>query len=201
MSAETQDVIDALRRRYPAKKGWATVAEVAVGGGLGAYRVGDAVLSSSQRIDFFAVGTWPTNNFERIAFEVKVSRSDFLREMASPSKREAAMLLSSRFFFAAPKGLIYPDEVPDGCGLLAMTCRGFTQELAAPVRNEPPLPAAFVASLVRTATDQRSMGWWCGADGCSNRGGLPRRIGRARVSLCPEHDQPAGDDRNVAADG
>lgn len=69
-----------------------------------------------QRIDLWVMDTWGQMN--AIAYEVKVSRSDFARELANPTKREAAMAVSNQFYFAAPRGLIAPVEVPEGCGLV-----------------------------------------------------------------------------------
>lgn len=71
-----------------------------------------------QRIDAWAMSTWKSDEFQSIAYEIKVSRADFLREIEHPEKRATAMAFSNRFFFVAPDGLIKPDEVPFECGLL-----------------------------------------------------------------------------------
>lgn len=60
--------------------------------------------------------------YERIAIEIKVSRSDFLRE--TPEKRGCWQRVAHRFAYAAPPGLIAPEDVPDGCGLLDVDCTG-----------------------------------------------------------------------------
>jgi hypothetical protein len=51
----------------------------------------------------------------RTAIEVKVSRSDWLRE--SDEKRRAWRSITHRFVYACPVGLIHPEEIPDGIGL------------------------------------------------------------------------------------
>lgn len=48
------------------------------------------------------------------AYEVKVSRSDFLNDEKWPAYRE----VSHRFYWACPAGLIRPDEVAVDCGLI-----------------------------------------------------------------------------------
>ncbi|WP_336794144.1 hypothetical protein [Gordonia malaquae] len=51
----------------------------------------------------------------RTAIEVKISRSDFLRETAD--KRRPWERITDRFIYACPAGLIKADEVPVHCGL------------------------------------------------------------------------------------
>lgn len=51
----------------------------------------------------------------RTAIEVKVSRSDFLRE--TPEKRAVWESVTDRFVYACPSGLIQPGEIPPHCGL------------------------------------------------------------------------------------
>lgn len=47
-------------------------------------------------------------------YEIKVSRSDFMNDEKWPVYKE----LSHRFYFACPKGLIEPGELPDDVGLI-----------------------------------------------------------------------------------
>lgn len=74
--------------------------------------------ASDQRIDAFAMGTSREAEYVRIAYEVKASRSDFLRELANPEKRRAALWLSNQFYFVTPKGLVSIDELPPEAGLI-----------------------------------------------------------------------------------
>jgi len=69
-------------------------------------------------IDAFHIGDVPSTGFVRTAYEVKVTRADFLREINDPLKRRAAMRISNRFFFVTPPGVAKPEEIPLGCGLL-----------------------------------------------------------------------------------
>lgn len=71
-----------------------------------------------RRVDALAVRMWTTRGLTIHAYEVKVSRSDLLSELARPDKRQAAMDASSHFWFACPVGLMHVDEVPEGCGLI-----------------------------------------------------------------------------------
>lgn len=59
-------------------------------------------------IDAYAVRLWQGRDaphYRRVAYEVKVSRSDFLAEMRSPEKRRTALALSHHYYFAMPAAL------------------------------------------------------------------------------------------------
>ncbi len=155
------DIIAALRRRHSDEHQWAFFAEL---------RVGTAGISESgdircvkkgrrgrhwaskwdQRIDVWVMNLWRCHRFERISYEIKVSRGDFLRELADPTKHRAAMELSNRFYFAAPPGLIAPKELPPDCGLIQVHYNGEAKiKHQAPWRDTPAPEWRFVASLAR----------------------------------------------------
>lgn len=52
------------------------------------------------------------------AIEIKVARSDFKSEMDTPAKKIGAQSFSNYFSFAAPRGVIDPDELPKGIGYI-----------------------------------------------------------------------------------
>jgi len=77
------------------------------------------------RPDVFSLAA--TYNEERInpcIHEVKVSRADFLADIARPEKRAGYAQLAEVFYYAAPVGLIVSKEVPDDCGLLVEVSEG-----------------------------------------------------------------------------
>lgn len=83
-------------------------------------RDGTGFTASGQALDVFAVDCWPSGNFTRVAYEIKVSRNDFLRELKNPNKRAFGMGISNEFWFAAPPGVAKPAEIPEGLGLLEL---------------------------------------------------------------------------------
>lgn len=110
------------------------------------------VSHNAQGIDAYAMAMWSGKKFERIAYEVKVTRSDFLNEIKMPWKREIAMELSNSFYYVTPPGLLKTAEIPEGCGLIECHPSGHLRTvLKAPYRNEDvtDLPESFVASMVR----------------------------------------------------
>lgn len=54
------------------------------------------------------------------AYEIKVSRSDFLRDEKWPGYLD----LCNSFYFACPSGLIQPEELPDSVGLMWLSKTG-----------------------------------------------------------------------------
>jgi len=101
------EVKDALRRRHPA-----TV------------RIGSTeapgmwtCVEEWHGIDFLAFSAWrspkPSIGIANpiIGYEVKVSRSDYRRELGQPSKRGGAVAFCNAFYFAVPDGLLKPEEL------------------------------------------------------------------------------------------
>jgi hypothetical protein len=105
-------------------------------------------------LDAFALNCWPSSGFTRVAYEVKVARSDWLRELRDPSKRRPGLTLSNEFWFAAPTGVIQRDEVPEACGFLEADAGGLKVRKAAPYRETEPPPLEFIASLLRAEQER-----------------------------------------------
>lgn len=114
MKMTADQVIDALIRRFHTAAGharheWIVCRE---------FRMGSGFTTSERRIDLWAINVQPSKGNPAVAYEVKVSRSDFLRDIKDPHKHQHARLFSDRFYFAAPEGLIRATEVPDWAGLI-----------------------------------------------------------------------------------
>lgn len=90
-----RQVKDALRGRHPASSQ----------GMPGEW----TCLEEWSNIDFLAWSAW--RGARRIGYEVKVSRSDYRRELLRPHKRTAALGICHEFYFAVPKGLLTKDEL------------------------------------------------------------------------------------------
>lgn len=57
-------------------------------------------------------------NMNPVVHEIKVSRADFLSDLKKPEKRAGYARFSDSVIYVAPGGMIKPEEIPDGCGLL-----------------------------------------------------------------------------------
>jgi hypothetical protein len=106
-------------------------------------------------IDAVAFNCFPSKQFKRIAFEIKVSRSDFIAEIKNPIKRILPLLLFDEFYFLTPKGLVACHEVPGDCGLIEVSDGGEIKTIKRPYyadkKNTFPFSTAFIVSLIRTA--------------------------------------------------
>lgn len=74
------------------------------------------VIEEWMNIDLLAFAAWSQPKparcrHERIGYEVKVSRSDYKRELRDPHKRSAAVRFCHEFYMAVPFGLLRPDEL------------------------------------------------------------------------------------------
>ena len=121
----------ALRRRHPATMGmgertvpgpWVCIDEL-----LGCDLV---AFSAHQRATITGVSR--SARYPRVGYEVKVSRSDYSREIAAPSKRAKAVGYCHHFYFAVPVGLLTAEEiarehgnlcVPSDVGLIVVSAR------------------------------------------------------------------------------
>ena len=141
-------VLDAIEPRYrkPGNGGsgeYAFMRQVRNAAGFDASRTFDAV----------AVHLWPSRGFTVDIIEVKVSRSDWLRELRDPAKAEAAHQLGDRFIVAAPAGIVQTGELPPGWGLIEVTPKRvrMVAQPAAVKRKRTEFPAGFVIAMLRAA--------------------------------------------------
>lgn len=168
MRHSEHSVVELLRARYTRNAGngpeYAFMRGVRNAAGYGATRSFDAV----------AIALWPSRHLELTIFEVKVSRSDWLRELkANPNggttlddKAGHALELADRFVVVAPAGIVRLDELPPGWGLLEVVERAGValrmvvepallkpREWSMPngrtVKTFRPLPRGFVVAMLR----------------------------------------------------
>jgi hypothetical protein len=138
-AAVTKAMMAALRRRHDPSR-WLLADEVALPGGL-----------RGQRMDALAMSYWPSDAHVRHAYEVKASRGDFLREIATPAKREWAISCSERFWFAVAPGVAEVAEIPAEAGLLVLDGEEFEIVRTAPTRVVAPAGVELMLALARRA--------------------------------------------------
>ena len=141
------DIVGILKRRYSPERGWAFFTELTV------------LSFRTHRLDGFAfrIDTIKSEEpaqapfLERVAFEVKVDRSDWKRELGLPDKKTSAMEISHLFYFVAPAGVIPQDQVPEDCGLLEVTAeRRLVTTIEADRTMSIPPDWKLVAAMLRT---------------------------------------------------
>jgi len=150
-------IAKALESRHP-RNAWIYATEVNTSTGYNE-RHHDGP-GGTRRIDAFALALWPSKRFLRVAYEIKVSRQDWLNEIANPIKRAQAWYLSHEFWFACAAGIVERGDWREdmaGCGLLYVYESGEI-EVAHKARARAdcfPMPDGFIASLMRCVRDQR----------------------------------------------
>lgn len=155
--SETPDaraVLSALAEKHAAP--WLFFQEVRFGTGYnmdGRYRAAPNAYAE-KRIDAWTIHPYPSEKWRRVAYEVKVTRADFLREIKAPAKRKPALVISNEFYFAAPRGIIKPEELPPEAGLMELADDGRLRVTVQAVwRDTPPPSWGFLAALTRELTN------------------------------------------------
>lgn len=111
------------------------------------------VTLAGRRIDVVALNLWAARSYRIAGFEIKVSRGDWLRELAAFQKSEDWTAVVDAFYIVTPPKLIPADEVPQGWGLLELCgSRLMTRVQASPRPPAATLPreisARFLARLL-----------------------------------------------------
>lgn len=109
---------------------------------------------SQRRIDLFMISSEKGNY--TTAFEIKVSRGDFLKDIKDEAKQRGARLYSSNFYYVAPKGLLKPEEIPMWAGLLEFDfeMKQFITRIVAPLTSRNTPSWSLICSLVRRVHGQ-----------------------------------------------
>lgn len=103
--------------------------------------------------DALAINLYPSKKHWRVAYEIKISRSDFLHELKNPHKRQWAFDISNEFWFACAPGVAKPEELPEGCGLLVVSGTKLKRVVAAKQRTARALGMSEVAAIARKSMD------------------------------------------------
>jgi hypothetical protein len=115
-----------------------------------------AGFDATRTIDALAMSLWPSRGLELHGHEIKVSRSDWLREMKDPAKAEAFARLVDRWWLVVGGDSIVKDgELPPTWGLMVASGRGLRVKVQAPLlpRTDAEwMPRTFLAALLRSAT-------------------------------------------------
>ena len=147
--ADAASIVEALRRHHSDPQQWCFIANLRMGTGFRAWSMGLNLANVEQSIDAWVMALWPSMKFEKTAYEVKVSRNDFFRELGHPQKRQAALSVSNRFYFAVPASLVSIAEIPTEAGLVYITAQGCHIAKLAPRREGPEPSWSFIASVAR----------------------------------------------------
>lgn len=97
---------------------------------------------------FSLVATYDAKRINPCVHEVKVSRADFLADLARPEKRAGYSQVAEVVYYAAPEGVIEASEVPTECGLLVEACEGQFKVLKRPKKRSVELTTHHFMNLI-----------------------------------------------------
>lgn len=121
------------------------------------FDVPDAVsLDARRRIDAVAVGIWRSVGRKVEAFELKVSRSDWLRELKQVEKADSVLKLCDHFWLVTGDPSVAKlDEIPACWGWMTATKHGLRIQRPAPrlPTDRDNMPWAFTLGLLRKLQD------------------------------------------------
>lgn len=137
-----KDVRSLLRKRY-ADHQWFLAFEVRDATGF--------QKSSNSYADAIAMNTWPSKGFVIHGHEIKVSRSDWQKELDQPYKADPFLKLVDFWWLVAPAGVAHLSEIPPTWGFLRAEANRIVTARDAPRLSQGPeaLPREFVSSIVR----------------------------------------------------
>lgn len=107
-------------------------------------------------IDVATFNTYPSKS-KRIAYEIKIYRSDFIKELEQPEKRKWCEELFHETYFVCLPEVCKPEEVPEGWGLYYPTKNGkqLRRKIIAKHRDIPEdIPYLFTLSVIRRMCEQ-----------------------------------------------
>ena len=137
----SEDLVGLLRKKYEDSRKYIVLEQVADGTGFDRIRTIDAVVFS----------LWPSDGLTRAAFEIKVSRSDFIRELQIPNKHKWCRECFHEFWFVAPKEVIQLDEIPGGVGWMCPRGDKLVIKKLCQRNPTPRLDDSLLAAFMRAA--------------------------------------------------
>jgi hypothetical protein len=146
---KAEDIVKLIRQRYPLNRpnGFQThVVLEQVPDGTGMY--------AGHHIDVAVFDLWPSKGLTRSAFEIKVSRSDFIRELQHPNKYKWVLEAFHEFWYVAPKDVIHVEELPLNVGWLCPRGNKLVVKRHAVQNPNPKLDDLLLAAFMRAAAKE-----------------------------------------------
>jgi hypothetical protein len=144
---KAEEIVDLIRKKYPSiKKGYNPHVVLE--------QVPDGTTNQNRWVDVAVFSMWESlGGLTRSAFEIKVTREDFLNELRNPEKHQWCKECFHEFWFVAPKDVINIDELPSGSGWMYPTHEGNKLMIArqAPRNDNPRLDDQLLSAFMRAA--------------------------------------------------
>lgn len=135
----TQDIKARLAARFGGDE-WATFFEVP-----------DKTGTPSRFCDCMAFNLWPSRGFAVHGFEIKASRSDWLRELKQPSKANPFFSRVNYWWLVVGNpSIVKRGELPDGWGLIVPSNQSLEIKQTVKRRDAEPITPEFFAAILRS---------------------------------------------------
>jgi hypothetical protein len=105
----------------------------------------------TRSADAFAMSLWPSRGLLLHGFEVKASRTDWLRELRDPSKADEFIRYCEHWWLVTEPDVVEAGELPATWGHLVRRGGKLVQATAAPVLEPEECDRKFLAALLRAA--------------------------------------------------
>lgn len=111
-----------------------------------------AGFSASRSADLIVMDTWESGPVRLIGHEIKVSRSDWLRELKDPSKAEAFIpYMAEWWLVVSDRKIVRDGELPEGWGLLAPAGNALRAVVKSSLNRQPmSAPIGMLAAMMRS---------------------------------------------------
>lgn len=144
-AAETTEALRvALRARY-ADEAWKLYGRAP----------GDVLLEEVQldgrSADAIRIGCWKSRGYALEGFELKATRSDWLRELKEPAKADTIARFLDRWWIVAPTGIVNRDELPVSWGLMQLRADGKLVVSVQATKRKPDPPDRYVVAMLARA--------------------------------------------------
>jgi len=118
--------------------------------------------SSWRTADAIGVNCWKSRGYRVAGYEIKVTRSDWLREMKKPVKAEAFERYVNEWWIVAPPGIVdlKKDDMPPGWGLMEFNGKTMARKKKAKIskhriiKGDPVIPVTILASMGRRTREK-----------------------------------------------
>lgn len=111
---------------------------------------------NQRRIDFMAVSLWASRGLAIDGHEIKVSRADWLNELAHPTKADTWWNVCHRWWLVVPDAaLVHDGELPDGWGLMVPGTGRRMKVVTKPAVRQLVPPMWLTATMLKR--DQRAI--------------------------------------------
>lgn len=149
MTVYTAEILEGMLAQRHCAPAWAFFPQVRNATGLQA---------TVRTIDAIAMSLYPSRGLDVHGFEIKISRSDWLRELRQPEKTEEIARYCDFFWVVAPIEAIMRGELPPRWGQLVPGTGTLRVKQQAEKLEARPLDRLFIAALLRSYLETLNAG-------------------------------------------